>query len=126
MRKRNSRYIADGDHIEKSLVLCRYIAAGDCCVGGVENRWHQAFNSVLRDFGFPSRVRSFMWDELVCGNWERLHMTDEEEALTADEWLDKLRWEVMYCADRWSIDRLSRCHWLFRAYKWAATRKEER
>lgn len=107
----------NGDHIAASMRLFRYIDAGNCDPGGVERRWHQAFNCVLRDFGFPGRLRTLMWDELVAGNWERLHPTQEEQAKTADEWLDALKWEVHYCADRWSIDRLSRCHWIYRQYK---------
>lgn len=24
--------------------------------------------------------------------------------------------DVMYCSDRWSLDRLTRCHWTYRQY----------
>jgi hypothetical protein len=101
--------------------LCHYIDQGECTPQGVERRWHQAFTHALRDMGFTRKQRSFMWDELVAGNWERLHLTPAEKEKTEAEWLDELHWECAYCSDRFSLDRLMRCHWLFRQYMRAAT-----
>lgn len=108
-----------------SIDLVRCINRGECDVLEIEHLWQLAFSSVLRNFGFPDKCIRVMWDELVVGNWERLHMTDEEQERTAAEWLEQLRLEVYYCSDRWSIDRLSRCHWLFRAYRRAAKREKD-
>ena len=111
--------------METSLELVRYINRGECDASEVERLWHLAFSSVLCEFGFPYKCIELLWDELVVGNWERLHMTDAERERTAAEWLEQLRPEVFYCSDRWTIDRLTRCHWLFRAYKRAAEREDK-
>ena len=108
------------DAFEHSMALCNYIKQGDCTPQGVESRWHQAFTCVLRDMGFTRKQRSFMWRELVAGNWERLHVEEGDERFP-ELWLDDLRNDVWYCADRWSLDRLMRNHWRFRQYMEAAT-----
>ena len=109
------------DTMDRSCAIVRYVKSGAVTPDGVERRWRQAFNCVLRDFGFPSHIRTLMWCDLAAGNWEHMHMTDEETAKTADEWLHDFAYDAFYCADRWSIDRLTRCHWMFRQYMQAAT-----
>jgi hypothetical protein len=71
--------------------------------------------------GFTGKQRSMLWSELAAGNWKRLHLTPAEEEKTEAEWLNEFRWDVLYCSDRFSLDRLMRCHWLFRRYMEAAT-----
>lgn len=90
----------------------------------VEERWHRTFNCVAKYLGFNKATRRILWKELFCGNWNRLHTTEEEDKMTSVEWLDKLCCEVFYCSDRWSLDRLARCHWLYRQYMDAAEREE--
>lgn len=103
----------------QSFVLVNYIKAGNCRPQKVEEHWHRTFSCVAKYLGFNKATRKVLWEELVCGNWERLHTTEEEDKLTPEEWLEKLRYEVFYCSDRWSLDRLTRCHWLYRQYEWA-------
>ena len=104
---------------EQSMALCRYIERGDCDPQKVEEHWHRTFNCVAKYLGFNRATRKVIWEGLVVGNWERLHQTEEEGRMTADEWLEKLRGQCWYCSDRWSLDRLTRCHWIYRQYKWA-------
>ena len=106
--------------LDRCMGLCRYIG-GESTPRGIESRWHHIFNLVLRDFGVPGRVRTWMWCDLANGNWEHMHLTNEEQLKTADEWLDDFEGDVFYCSDRWSLDRLTRCHWQFRQYWRAAT-----
>jgi hypothetical protein len=82
----------------------------------IEHLWHDAFNTILKSFNFNRKARDYMWEELVRGNWKRLHLTEDEKSLSSYRWLDQLMGEVWYCSDRWSLDRLTRCHWLFRNY----------
>lgn len=82
----------------------------------IKTAWHKAFNGILMSFGFDGNL-TFFWNNLVAGNWKRLHLTADEEDLEPKEWLDKLYWEVLYCSDRWSLDRLMRCHWLYRVWQ---------
>lgn len=104
----------------QSMAMCDYVGRGDCDPRKVEEHWHRAFNCVAKHLGFNKVTRRILWEDLVIGNWERLHQTDDESHWTPEKWLDKLRWEVMYCSDRWSLDRLTRCHWIWRQYEWEA------
>lgn len=109
------------DTMKASMALCEYIRQGDCTPQGVESRWYQVFTCVLRDMGFTRQQRQFMWRELVSGNWSRLHKTDSEKSLPVDWWLVEFRHDVFYSMDRFSLDRLMRCHWMFRQYMKDAT-----
>lgn len=111
------------DYIIKACELHRYIERGECSPQGVEKMWRQAFSCALKHLGFTRKQRSYLWCELASGNWERLHLTAAEAEISADEWLDQFSWDVFYCSDRWSFDRVTRCHWMFRQYMQAATGK---
>lgn len=123
---------------EQSMALCGYIGVkswslddeppeemrrGHVTPKKVEEYWHRALNCVAKYLGFNRATRRILWEDLVYGNWDRLHMTEEEEKMTPDDWLDKLYWEVFYCSDRYTLDRLTRCHWLYRKYM-QAVRKD--
>lgn len=84
---------------------------------GVESRWHEIFSHVCRILGFNKSATKILWNELAYGNWKHLHETDEERSKSAEEWLDDFSSDVFYCSDRWSLDRLMRCHWQFRQWK---------
>ena len=110
----------------QSCILSNYTKTPDNCTPQkVEEYWHRTFSCVAKYLGFNKATRKILWEELVYGNWERLHTTEEEQKLTPQEWLRKLHYEVFYCSDRWSLDRLTRCHWLYRQYKWALFRMGE-
>lgn len=105
------------DAYERSMALWRYISTPDCSPGEVERLWRATFEAVLIRERFTRSAIDFMWGNLAQGNWERLHLDEAEKARTADEWLGLLRDDVWYCSDRWSLDRLTRCHWTWRQYK---------
>ena len=104
------------EEYKRSMDLCGYISKGDVTYQGVTDRWHHAFNCIAKYLGFSKKSRVFLWVQLAYGNWEHFHLTDEEKNLSADEWLEKFRNEVFYCSDRWSFDRLTRVHWIYRQY----------
>lgn len=110
---------------KQSMALCGYIAQGNCNQHKVEEHWHRTFCCVAKYLGFNKATRRILWEDLVMGNWEKLHQTDEECRRTPDDWLDKLYWDVHYCSDRWALDRLTRCHWLWRQYERALWRQNE-
>lgn len=110
----------------QSMSLCRYIDGGDCTPEGVEDHWHRAFCCIAKYLGFNRATRKVLWEDLVYGNWKRLHLTDEEMAKTSNDWLNELRGDVFYCSDRWCLDRLTRCHWLYRHYVWAERCERDR
>lgn len=103
----------------QSMAFCR-AATRHASPQAIEESWHRAFSCVAKSLGVNKKVRKILWDNLAVGNWAHFHPTDEEAKLTACERLEKLHWDVFYCSDRWSLDRLTRCHWAFRQYMHAA------
>ena len=65
----------------------------------------------IYNFKLPRRIRQKLFYELVKGNWKHIWETDEEKKMTIAELCDQLRWDVFYCSDRMSWDRLCRIHW---------------
>ena len=100
----------------QSMALCEYINRGNCTPEKVTEHWHRVFCCVAKYLGFNRATRRILWEELVAGNWSRLHLSYDEGLNTPDDWLQDFRWDVVYCSDRWSLDRLTRCHWLYRTY----------
>jgi hypothetical protein len=116
---------------EQSMALCRYIDGGGCDPNKVVEHWRRAFYCIAKYLGFNKATRRILWHDLAVGNWTHLHPTGDESRYTSDKWLDELRWDVHYCSDRWSLDRLMRCHWTYRWYVWtfcneASMSKEEK
>ena len=106
---------------ERSMDLYHYIRTPDCSPAEVERLWRRVFEAVLVRERFTRRAIDYMWDNLAQGNWEHMHQTEAERAMTADEWLEAFRADVYYCSDRYTLDRLTRCHWTWRQYMHAAT-----
>lgn len=104
----------------QSMALCEYISRGNCDPEKVTEHWHRVFCCVAKYLGFNRATRRFLWEELVAGNWSRLHLSYDEGLRVPDDWLQDLRGDVFYCSDRWNLDRLTRCHWLYRTYMRAA------
>ena len=89
----------------------------------IEESWHRTFSCVAKSLGFKKAARKTLWENLADGNWEHFNLTDEEKKLTSYEWLEALCLDVRYCSDRWTLDRLTRCHWKFRQYMYAVQRE---
>ena len=106
---------------KNTMALCNAILDGKP-YSEIERKWRKAFRQVLKDMGFNAEARDAMWNELVSGNWERLHLTKAEKMVRPEQWLEAFRWDCWYCSDRWSLDRLMRCHWLWRNF--ASAREE--
>lgn len=110
---------------ELSMELCSYICNSEPELEEVTERWRRVFEAILICERFTRRAINYMWEYLAQGNWEHLHQTDEERCFSPDEWLEKFCNDVFYCSDRWSLDRLTRCHWLWRQYTWQLKKEEE-
>ena len=96
--------------------LCAYIKS-EPTHNGVEARWHEIFSHACKLLGFNKSAARILWSELAYGNWDHLQETDEERNKSTDELLYDFYSDVMYCSDRWTLDRLMRCHWQFRQWK---------
>ena len=86
-------------------------------VSNIVTSWKEIFMHVCYYLGIGSRSANVLWKELANGNWSHLHYTDEEKELTQSDWFETFMMDVFYCSDRWSLDRLTRCHWAFRQWK---------
>lgn len=82
----------------------------------VTDGWHKVFVGVCKHLGINRRSANVLFENMCLGNWKHLHQTDGESEFTSDIWFDKFLWDVFYCSDRWSVDRLMRCHWCFRQW----------
>lgn len=86
-------------------------------IRAVETRWRKLFESICLRMGINGKSADVLWESMCLGNWEKLHRTEEDESRTVDEWFDKFYMDMLYCSDRWSMDRLMRVHWAFRQWK---------
>jgi len=69
---------------------------------------------LVERFGM-SQAAADTFIETACeGNWERMHETDDEKALSAEYYRDELLGDVWYCSDRWSWDRIIRNQWRYK------------
>lgn len=107
-----------------SMELCGYVKHNeDCSPEEVERLWKRIFEAVLIREKFTRSAIDYMWKNLAQGNWEHFHLTEEETQRTSSEWLEEFELDVFYCSDRWSLDRLTRCHWMWREYDRACKKK---
>lgn len=76
------------------------------------DKYPEIFNAIcIYCFKLPKRIRKSLFDDLTQGNWEHLHETETEKKEPISELCKTLQWEVFYCSDKMSLDRLCRIHW---------------
>lgn len=89
----------------------------------IEKDYKSVFFSICKDwFGWKNNRKQIedFYDELVQGNWKRLHYTKKEKGMSADDVLkNSIVPDMFYFSDRWSIDRLCRIHYDFRLFSYA-------
>lgn len=103
--------------MEKAANLFMYLEgkmAYEMDADAITRLWRAAFSCALRDMGLPSKARRFLWDELAAGNWKHFHQQEDELKKDAWHWARDFGGDVLYCSDRWSLDRITRCHWTYR------------
>lgn len=77
--------------------------------------WKTIFYQICQnEFKFNKPGTDFLWENLAIGNWEHLHPTNKEEEQSYNERLSDFFYDMFYCSDRWSMDRLLRVHWQLR------------
>ena len=82
------------------------------------DKYPEIFNAIcVYCFKLPKRIREDLFDNLVRSNWVHLWETDEEKKMTIAELCEQLKWDVFYCSDRMSWDRLCRIHWSWQRIK---------
>ena len=82
------------------------------------DKYPEIFNVIcIYCFKLPKRIREDLFDNLVRSNWVHLWETDEEKKMTIAELCEQLKWDVFYCSDRMSWDRLCRIHWSWHRIK---------
>lgn len=79
-----------------------------------------------RNFRLNKRLIKDLFQNLGYGNWEHLWETDCEKLESVAEMCEMLRWEVWYCSDRMSWDRLLRTHWIWQRIQHRNNFKEDK
>ena len=97
----------------------------DCCEFNKNNRngevekgkWKKLFIRICNNLGFNKKSALVLWNSIgISNNWEHLHKTEEERNRTVEEWWSNFIWDVYYCSDRWTFDRLLRVQWAYRQW----------
>lgn len=93
----------------------------------VRDTYPKMMRRVLKEhFHLPHKAARKFVDEACYGNWDRLHLTSLEKEASAEEVAESLRYDVFYCSDRWSWDRVIRVQWLYQVLRDKCRREEER
>lgn len=101
--------------IEECCKLSCYICEHHNITNGeLARRWKSVFFLITKRMGFNELGRQYLWDYLVEGNWEHFHQTEEERTWKREKWLEEFSFDLWYCSDRMSLDRLTRLHWMYR------------
>lgn len=91
----------------------------------VKDAYPKMMCKVLKEeFGIPNEAARSFVENACYGNWERLHLTAIEKEIMAKDVAETLTWDVFYCSDRWSWDRVLRIQWLYQVLK-EKVRKEQ-
>lgn len=111
------KYIVDefinfADHIRRIIESDNKITID--LIIKIKNRWEELYKKQLFQWQFNKKAANdlFEWGE-NGHNWSKLHTTEEEDEKTYIDWLHDFLYELEYCCDRMSLDRLFRCHWLY-------------
>lgn len=65
------------------------------------------------NFKLSRRQALLLCDTLGQGNWKKMWLTPEEEAETTEKICQAFIWDIFYCSDRMSWDRLTRINWQY-------------
>ncbi len=65
------------------------------------------------NFKLSRKQALLLCDTLGQGNWEKMWLTPEEEAEPIDKICQSFIWDIFYCSDRMSWDRLTRINWQY-------------
>lgn len=68
-------------------------------------------------WGFNKKTINTLLDELIRGNWDRYHLTEEEKAYDQQRNFSEFRASAKYFIDRYSLDRLHRLVYDYRRWE---------
>lgn len=80
----------------------------------LKERWKKCFIDVCLLMGMNKKSAKILFKNLRFGNWKHWWKAGEEKDYSLKEWIEVFSYDLYYCCDRWSIDRLMRCHWKYR------------
>lgn len=69
------------------------------------------------NFHLNNKIIKSLYYNLGYGNWSHLWEIKEEKLYTIEQLCEHLKWDVFYCSDRMSWDRLLRIHWVWQRIK---------
>lgn len=82
--------------------------------------WKPLFSKIWTSLGGHKKDVEFAFVALSETNWEHLHLTEEEEQYDLETWIDRFKYDIFYCSDRWSFARLYRVNWMYNQIRYLA------
>lgn len=82
----------------------------------IKKIWKEFFDITLKDIGIKSKksINILFWEWDMC-NWKAMHRENSEyKNCSRKEMYNSFSREASYIADRISLDRIFRTHWLFK------------
>lgn len=115
LAERLDQYTLSSVLCEKCCEFSSYLSQYDkLYLEDITQAWSKLFSAIYVRLGGKYSESTFLFNHMFrTGNWSHLHETEEEKQRTLKECVDDFRSDVFYCSDRWSFDRLARCHWAY-------------
>lgn len=82
----------------------------------VRDDWHEVFIHVAKAFGIDDRSIIFLWCNMSFGEVEYDKAAEDKKYPSVRDKFQAFQQEVYFSCNRWSFDRLARCHWRYRQY----------
>ena len=105
-------------HDWNKVVLGSETKEGKIQLANFLKAYESLMKQVLKEtFKVTSTVAKDIINGLGQGNWEHLHETHNEEWETVRRIQENLIYDIFYCSDRWSWDRVLRVNWQYHRLK---------
>lgn len=82
----------------------------------LHDRWLKCFSYILKSFnvGFTKKAINSLFYHFAMENWDAMHLENTRyRDYSKAKLIKSFCGESSYISDRYSYDRLFRCHWLF-------------
>ena len=82
----------------------------------VRDDWYKVFLHVAKAFGFEHTGIDILWEDMAIGSVDYDETAEGEKYPSVRDKFQAFQQEVYFSCNRWSFDRLTRCHWRYRQY----------
>lgn len=79
-------------------------------------------NSICEYLGY-GKIGRLLVSDMYYGGWEKINPDTIELAHSPDYWRVTLKYDMLYCSDRWSWVRLLRCIWAYNMWERSSSKE---